>query len=357
MKKIVGLSCGSKNGYCETYIRAAAKGAQEFGVETEIIRVADLDVRPCRGCMACHRSHKCTLDDDVDWILTKTLLEDAALIVTVPCYHLRNQSYLSMICDRMNPFFYRDVNILAKTKVGAIVGVGGSGYDAWASLNLIMANIFVQHSRVLADQIQVNHCGLQEWNLWMQQGRPLTSHTHTARIQDLEYEAIWKLWPQDAWPPESEALGFDPLAFERKVLSRVEELGRNVARAMALPIDQVTYLGEEAQVSCPVCHCNVFVVPESLPYVMCPICAVRGTVSEDGGQMKVAWNEGDVKHPRFTPESVTHHFQWLGKNMGPDPEALRGEIRSMTNVYASFAQVVRPPAKDAGQDGKTGQEV
>jgi multimeric flavodoxin WrbA len=331
-RKIVGLSCGSKSGYCETYIKAAAKGALEFGVETEIIRVAELDVRPCRGCMACHRSHKCTLDDDVDWILTKTLLEDAALIVAVPCYHIRTNAYFSIIGDRINPFFYHDVNILEKTKVGAIIGVGGGGYDAWASLNLLLANIFVQHTRVVVDQMQVNHCGLQEWNLWMQQGRPLTGHTHTARIQDLEYEAIWELWPQE----------FEPLDFERKVLRRAEELGRNVARAMMLPIDEVTYRGEEAQVSCPVCHCNVLVVPENLPHVMCPVCAVRGTVTHDRDRMTVVWNEEDTKHPRFSPEAVTHHFQWLGKNMGPDPEALFGQIREMRKQYASFGQVVRP---------------
>jgi hypothetical protein len=41
---------------------------------------------------------------------------------------------------------------------------------------------------------------------------------------------------------------------------------------------------------------------------------------------------------------VTHHFQWLGKNMGAAPEALFGEIREMRKEYAAFGQVVRPTA-------------
>jgi hypothetical protein len=53
-KKIIGLSCGKKNGLCETYIKAAAMGAEELGVETEIIRAQELKVEPCRACYACN---------------------------------------------------------------------------------------------------------------------------------------------------------------------------------------------------------------------------------------------------------------------------------------------------------------
>jgi len=334
-KKIIALSCGSRNGTNETFIKAAAKGALEFGIETEIIRAVDLKVEPCRGCMACNRTHKCIIKDDVDWILEKTMLEDAGLIVAVPCYHIRNNSYLSIIGERMNHIFDWNPAVLKKTRVGAIIGHGGSGYDAWASLNLVMANIFVQHTRVLVDQIQVNNCGLKEWNLWLQHGSPLTSHTHTARVQDLEYENIWELWPQD----------YEPIDFARKSLLRAEQLGRNVAQSMIMPIEEVKYFGEESLVSCPVCHCNVLVIPENLPYVMCPICAVRGTITRKNNQMKVKWNEADVKHPRFTPEAVEHHFKWLGQHMSRVPNG-REKVQKLRQAYASFGEVISPKTPD-----------
>ena len=57
-KKIIGLSCGSEKGANETFIRAAALGAAEFGIETELIRAATLEVTPWEG-----NPH-----DDVNWI-------------------------------------------------------------------------------------------------------------------------------------------------------------------------------------------------------------------------------------------------------------------------------------------------
>ena len=58
--------------------------------------------------------------------------------------------------------------------------------------------------------------------------------------------------------------------FYRMAIERAKELGRNVARAMDRPIEEVKYLGEEAAVSCPLCHSNVLLVPEA-----CHILVVR----------------------------------------------------------------------------------
>ena len=87
--------------------------------------------------------------------------------------------------------------------------------------------------------------------------------------------------------------------FYKMAIERAKQLGRNVARAMNMPIEEVKYLGEEAGVACPLCHCNVLLVPENLPYVGCPICWIRGTIIVDKGQMKVEWNMKDVERPQI----------------------------------------------------------
>ena len=346
-KKIIGLSCGSKNGNCETYLKAAAMGAEEFGVETEIIRAMELKVLPCRGCGGCNpkdkpfditRVHtgKCVLKDDVEWILQKTMVEDAALIIGVPCYHIRANGYLMCINDRMLPFFRRDPSVLNKTRVGAIIAVGGSGYDAWASLTLPTVNIFLQHTRILVDQMLVTNSGYREWNLWLQQkNKTLTSHTHLARVEDLEWSKVLELWPGQE----------EPLNFKRKALERAKELGQNVARAMDLPPEEVKYIGEQSGVSCPVCHCSVMVVPENLPHVYCPVCAVRGVISIDNSNMKVVWNEHDAKNPRFSAVHIDHHFSKKGKIIEEKQLRDAKAIEELVKGFSSHGKLIRPLVK------------
>jgi hypothetical protein len=97
------------------------------------------------------------------------------------------------------------------------------------------------------------------------------------------------------------------MEFLKMAIERAKQLGRNVAQAMNAPIEQAKYLGEQAGVDCPLCHSNVLLIPEDLPYVGCPVCWIRGTIVVDKGKMKVEWNMKDVELPRFSYEGLNHH--------------------------------------------------
>jgi len=331
MKKIIGLSCGRKNGNSETLLKAAAMGAAELGVETEIIRAMSLKVLPCTGCHACGKTKKCILKDDVDWILEKTCMEDCGLIVSVPCYHIRPNGFFVCIHERMNHMFDRDMNILKKTRVGGIIGIGGGGYDAWTSLTLPIVQIFVQHTRVLVDQFQVNYCGLHEWNLWMQDETMTAEHIHQLRVQDLSYDELFRVWPQK----------YELVEVYQKSIERAKQLGRNVARAMSMPIDEVKYVGEDYGVACPVCHTNVIVVPKDLPYIACPVCYVRGVVKIEDGKMKVEWNMDDARYPRFSYEAVKHHLDWLSTHYGKN-YSKQDQLKQLAKDLKSYGKVIKP---------------
>jgi multimeric flavodoxin WrbA len=302
-KKIIGLSCGRKNGNSEILLKEALMGAEELGVESEIIRAMELRVKPCTGCESCSiamsrgKEARCAIkDDDVPWILEKTVVEDCGLIVSGPVYHLRSNSYFEAIHERMLPTMFRHPEVLKKTRVGAIISVGG-GEPEWTPLGLTSMNIFVQHTRILVDQIQVNYVG-----------RP------------------------------------GAVLMEEKYLKRARELGRRVARAMIMPIEQVKFVGDETEVSCPVCHCNVLKVPDKLPNVFCPVCWVKGVITLDGDKMKVRWNEEDAKYPRFSERGVFTHLE-LVKNLQTkfyteDQEKVKERIKK----YVSYGRIIKPDA-------------
>jgi hypothetical protein len=126
-------------------------------------------------------------------------------------------------------------------------------------------------------------------------------------------------------------------------MERAKEMGRNVARAMNMPIEEVKYMGEEAGVACPLCHCNILGVEENLPYVVCPICNIRGTITDNNGNMKVEWNNEDLAQPRFCMESFLHHFQ-MGTAPGrrtPENQEKMNEIKN--SIYSeSKVKVISP---------------
>jgi multimeric flavodoxin WrbA len=297
-KKIVGLSCGRKNGNSEHFLKAALMAAEEEGVESEIIRAMDLKVLPCTSCWACMKTGRCA-KDEVDWILEQTLLGDAAVIVSAPVYHLRACSYLMIIAEKTNHLFSRNPNIFERRRVGAAISVGGSGYDGWTSLGLTSINLFLQHFTTLVDQVQIDHCAAI--------GAALT--------------------------PDNEA-----------AIERSRRLGKNVARALKAPFEEWKYVGEEPAVSCPVCHCNIIYIEKDFPEIMCPICEVHGIVSAREGKFSVAWNPDDAREPRFSGAKTAHHVEWIMRHEHQEePKQIAlPEVQEKIRRYNAYGRVIAP---------------
>jgi len=162
-------------------------------------------------------------------------------------------------------------------------------------LGLTSVNIFVQHTWKLVDQMQVNYCG-----------RP-----GTVLMRD-EY------------------------------MKRARELGKRVAKAMMMPIEEVKYAGDETDISCPVCHCNVLKVPEKLPEVFCPVCWVKGKVTLDGDKMKVKWDEEDAKYPRFSERGVFKHLELIKSLQETFYTKDQEEVKERLKKYVSYGKIIKP---------------
>jgi len=68
--------------------------------ERELIRLTDLDIRPCRACYTCLAQGRCNIDDDFAFALERVKEADA-LIVGVPVYILGPHGCLKMFTDRL----------------------------------------------------------------------------------------------------------------------------------------------------------------------------------------------------------------------------------------------------------------
>jgi hypothetical protein len=241
------------------------------------------------------KESRCSIkDDDVPWILDKILVEDAGLIVAGPLYHLRPNSLFESIHERMLPTMFNHPEIEHEIRIGGIISVGG-GEPEWTPLGLTLFNIFMLRTRKVVDQMQINFCA-----------RPGTVTMHD------EY------------------------------INRARQLGTNIANAMRMPIEQVKYMGQQSDVACPVCHCNIVQILGDASAVYCPVCWVKGTVNINSGKIKVDWDKESMENPRFSEKAMEMHLelvkglkdQWFGHDMPIAKERMK--------KYANWGKVIKP---------------
>jgi multimeric flavodoxin WrbA len=91
--KILGLTFGRKLSNTEILVKEALIGAEEMGVEVEIVRLMDLNIKPCTGCNACVISlfekggaGDCVIKDDDFKIIDDRILECDGITIGSPVY-------------------------------------------------------------------------------------------------------------------------------------------------------------------------------------------------------------------------------------------------------------------------------
>jgi flavone/flavonol reductase len=283
--KLLGLSCGRKMGNSEILLKEALMAAEEFGMEVEIIRLADFKIKPCTGCTKCTQSllrggyGKCVIEDDDMPFIHEKIMDCDGLIVSVPVYILSPTGYFKVLCDRLGPshdvaMFTEAKNTMGgkgfderyfKTRVGGFIGVGGSPRQAWVSLGLPLMHCMTFPLQIgIVDQLQVLGAGMA-----------------------------------------------GQVVLNEEAIKRARKLGRNMASAMGKPIAEVEFMGDEPG-TCPVCHTNLLLVGKK-NRVECAICGIQGLLSVDGDEVTVIFDEEEQKKSHLTLEGRRHHFYELNE--------------------------------------------
>jgi len=102
--KIIGI-CGSpRKGNSEWMLATLCRELARLGAEVEILLLRKMDVKMCRGCLACEKGGKerkgdCVIKDDMAGVYPKLLAADAIILAT--------PGYMEMLSGRLKNFLDR----------------------------------------------------------------------------------------------------------------------------------------------------------------------------------------------------------------------------------------------------------
>ncbi|WP_294352004.1 flavodoxin family protein [uncultured Clostridium sp.] len=324
--KVLGISCGRKMGNTEILVKEALMGAEELGAEVELVRLNDLNLKPCTGCNACVVSlldkasnGDCVLKDDFSFIENK-IMECDGIILGSPIYEKGPTGLLKILADRMGPSHDVGFRMIAKkkreeegitkgkavdersfkTRSASIIAVGGSEWDTLA-LPLMQLTLVSTHMDIV-DKMLVNWTGL----------------------------------------PGS-------VLFQDDMIERARNSGRHVMKTLLKQEDRnisddkerPEYIGEEG--ICPVCHSKLIEIREgdsNYPAV-CAICGVRGTLNVVDNRVKFEVAKRDILHAHTLLSGKFEHGAEL-KNVSLKPNPRIKELPTLMEKYKNYLSYSKP---------------
>ena len=84
-------------------MREALNSAQASGADVELVSIVGKKIAPCDGCLACKKTGKCKIEDDMQEIYAK-LLEADGIIFGTPVYFWNVSAQAKTIIDRTYVF-------------------------------------------------------------------------------------------------------------------------------------------------------------------------------------------------------------------------------------------------------------
>ncbi|MDH7489141.1 MAG: flavodoxin family protein [Anaerolineae bacterium] len=271
-------------GNCEVLAREALAGAREAGAETlALMRLTDLRVEQCTGCMVCAlRGQPCPLADDMAFLLDQMARADAFLIAG-PVYLVGPVAQAKRILDRLLMWSSPPEWAEVRPKPAITLTVGG--LEPWRGVATAFYN-------TLAMSLGGGLMG------WM----------------------------------SAYATGPGEVLLQPDALASARDLGRRlVSREPMEPPPSV----------CPTCGADYFHIQGER--IVCPICGQEGRLVLDEGEPRIRF-DADCRSERWTPSGFHHHtLDWVVPS-GERFMARRQEIKALRARYDDLGETwIRPP--------------
>ncbi len=289
--KVLGVVGSHRRlGNTDILVRQALMAAQEMGAEIEIMRMTDLDIRPCKGCLNCVvKNQRCDIKDDA-YFFFDTLHEADGIILGAPTYCFTPGGVIKMAMDRVLQYALQFLNFREKT--GALIAVSG----------------------------------LRRWD-------PLTMPLLQAFAKLMQFRVVGQL--------SAYAHGPGAILVDEEALNQAYQLGLRVVEARRENDPSKDYL--EGVGVCPVCHQNVLLIKDG--EIECPLCLIKGVPRIEDDKLFVEFSEEEIdSNNRWSLKNMTHHLEEWVRQTGPMFKEIREEVEKRKEKYRNFkVKMVKPP--------------
>jgi len=113
MKAVGVVGSPRKGGNTEILTAHCLKAMAEEGLETELVRLAGLDIRGCNACNYCFENEGCSIEDDLQPVYDKMIAADA-LIVASPVYFGSATALVKGLLERAGLMSHRNRPFVGK---------------------------------------------------------------------------------------------------------------------------------------------------------------------------------------------------------------------------------------------------
>ena len=243
-------------------------GAKQAGAsDITLIRLTDLSIKPCKGCMACViKNEPCRISDDFE-ILVDHILEADGVILGAPTYIYGPPAIIRQIQDRILQVAIRLESGQFDGKVGAAIAVAGR--RDWAPLTLPLMNMFLLSWGItLVDNMLADGPG---------PGEVLLNELYGKRAKEIGINVVTSLQQNET------KRKFNP--------------------------------DREKGIICPACYSNLIQLYQN--QIICAICGLKGTITSDTTTTSDKMNElkinfESIELNRFAKnEASTHLHDWI----------------------------------------------
>lgn len=287
MGHVLGLVGSARPwGNSELLVRQVLEGARDEGATVKMVRLTDLRLESCTGCMRCvlgrasvNGDRRCPIDDDLVWLLD-TIRAAVGLVVAAPTYFLGPAAVIKLVLDRL------------------LMVVGPSPEDR----------------PLPRPAVTLAAAGLEGW-------RGVTLPYLNALAYALGFVPIES---STAFAP-----GPGEILLDERLMGRVLAMGHRLGRGELSPAPAPRNV-------CPICRCESFSLTRS--GTVCPICGLEAEIeeSEDGLRLhfSLSTGTGDAEH-RWTQDGLRKHMvEWVMAT-GPRFMAQRHEVRKRRKPFRS----------------------